>query len=185
MSDSADFEYVNERNIDSVLTCTICTEPINNPTVTSCGHRFCRGCITSWTQRGNGTCPICRRNITRLVPASPTLRNRLDSLEVKCRRCGQNRLKRRDFDNHIRNVCSMVETSCLASDFMCQWRGPRGQLNNHLAQCNFQRMKPTLNTLRLENAQLKAQNDEMQEENERTAERHRRQLREFFFVNSP
>jgi tetratricopeptide (TPR) repeat protein len=43
--------------------CTICLEALQQPQTMPCGHRFCRGCVTSMLQYGVGeaqVCPLCR-----------------------------------------------------------------------------------------------------------------------------
>lgn len=40
--------------------CSICLDPHNNPTMTSCRHVFCYACITS-ALRQSSRCPCCRR----------------------------------------------------------------------------------------------------------------------------
>ncbi|XP_034048060.1 LOW QUALITY PROTEIN: zinc finger protein RFP-like [Thalassophryne amazonica] len=41
--------------------CSICLDVFNNPVSTSCGHNFCKKCITEcWETRGTCQCPICK-----------------------------------------------------------------------------------------------------------------------------
>lgn len=41
--------------------CPICLDPmINTASRMPCGHTYHNGCITSWVQRGHGSCPMCR-----------------------------------------------------------------------------------------------------------------------------
>ena len=42
--------------------CPICLQPINIPTINTCGHAYHRTCIFKW-YKYNNTCPICRKNI--------------------------------------------------------------------------------------------------------------------------
>ena len=164
MSEPPDYEYMDERNIDSALICSICTDPLHDPRITSCRHAFCYNCITTWTQTSNTTCPQCRRPVSPLSQAPVTLSRRLDSLKVKCTRCGQTDLNWRDFLHHIQNVCLATTVVCSASD-LCGWGGQRDQLNDHLAHCGFHQIKPTVDRLTRENEQLRVQVRQTREEN--------------------
>ena len=44
------------------LKCTICTDIFEKPTVTNCGHTFCKHCIEQWKNQ-NEKCPLCWSNI--------------------------------------------------------------------------------------------------------------------------
>jgi hypothetical protein len=157
MQHSDNYEYVNEAAIDSALICTICQEPLKDPRITACGHVFCRDCITEWIRGGNQSCPTCREPVADLMHVNRPLENILGNLEVKCTMCGQMRLKRSDFANHMNNVCPKAAVICLAADIMCRWVGHREELNDHINQCEFQRVRPTLDQLIMENEYLKEQ----------------------------
>lgn len=43
--------------------CTLCLEPLKDPSVTTCGHVFCWTCIGDWV-REKPECPLCRQGIT-------------------------------------------------------------------------------------------------------------------------
>lgn len=49
---------LNEQKI-----CTICLDEHTEPTVTTCSHVFCRGCLSSWFALHKTSCPLCRREI--------------------------------------------------------------------------------------------------------------------------
>ena len=42
--------------------CTLCLEPMRDPSVTTCGHVFCWTCIQDWV-REKPECPLCRQGI--------------------------------------------------------------------------------------------------------------------------
>lgn len=42
--------------------CTLCLEPMKDPSVTTCGHVFCWNCIGDWV-REKPECPLCRQGI--------------------------------------------------------------------------------------------------------------------------
>lgn len=53
----------------NALTCTVCLDSVTDLTATSCGHAFCRKCLTEWLQAGErehpkrSTCPACRKTL--------------------------------------------------------------------------------------------------------------------------
>ena len=49
--------------------CSICTGLCELPVTTSCGHSFCKPCLSSWLSQGRSTCPNCRAPIPSTVPA--------------------------------------------------------------------------------------------------------------------
>lgn len=40
--------------------CTLCLEPMRDPSVTTCGHMFCWSCIGDWVKE-KSECPLCRQ----------------------------------------------------------------------------------------------------------------------------
>lgn len=49
------------------MSCSICLNSIRKTRSTTelpCGHLYHKRCIGSWEERGNDTCPLCRRNMS-------------------------------------------------------------------------------------------------------------------------
>ena len=49
------------------MSCAICLNSIRKTRSTielPCGHLYHKNCIESWENRGNDTCPLCRRNMS-------------------------------------------------------------------------------------------------------------------------
>ncbi|CAL8386281.1 unnamed protein product [Boreogadus saida] len=44
------------------FSCSICLDVFNNPVTTTCGHNFCRTCITKfWDEQVQYKCPVCNK----------------------------------------------------------------------------------------------------------------------------
>ncbi|KAJ5370733.1 uncharacterized protein N7496_006825 [Penicillium cataractarum] len=79
----------------SMLTayqCPVCMDTLEDATSTSCGHLFCHKCIVEYLQsidvqraeqgkQTKGTCPVCRKTITRNESSGP--RRSLIPLKLK------------------------------------------------------------------------------------------------------
>ena len=49
------------------MSCAICLNSIRKTRSTlelPCGHLYHKNCIAGWEERGNDTCPLCRRNMS-------------------------------------------------------------------------------------------------------------------------
>lgn len=50
------------------MSCSICLNSIRKTRSTTelpCGHLYHKKCINSWEDRGNETCPLCRKNMAK------------------------------------------------------------------------------------------------------------------------
>ena len=67
--------------------CSICTNVLEDPLQTPCGHVFCKTCIRTWLDTGNNNCPIDRELLTLdlLKPESRITRRRLNRLSIRCK----------------------------------------------------------------------------------------------------
>jgi len=53
------------------MDCAICTGELDDPFVLSCGHTYCKQCISTWFYGGQGSnkrCPICKARIREKLP---------------------------------------------------------------------------------------------------------------------
>ncbi|XP_037830431.1 NLR family CARD domain-containing protein 3-like isoform X5 [Kryptolebias marmoratus] len=82
---------------EQLSCCSLCQDVLKDPVSTSCGHRFCRCCITSyWDHSGPSSCPQCgqrSRTSTGLQTASQSscvqdvgLQEVLDEHQISLRR---------------------------------------------------------------------------------------------------
>ncbi|XP_075312841.1 NACHT, LRR and PYD domains-containing protein 12-like isoform X1 [Odontesthes bonariensis] len=76
---------------EQLSCCALCQDVLKDPVSTSCGHWFCRQCITSyWDQSassGGSSCPQCgERSRTRAAPADAGLQEVLDEHKRSLRR---------------------------------------------------------------------------------------------------
>jgi hypothetical protein len=53
------------------MDCAICTGELDDPFILSCGHTYCKQCISTWFHGGQGSnkrCPICKARIREKLP---------------------------------------------------------------------------------------------------------------------
>lgn len=79
----------------------------------------------------------------------------LGNLLVKCVYCEQTGIKRCQFDHHIEVICPKTLVSCSAADIRCPWKGRANQLSFHTTSCDYERLRPILTELIIENNDLK------------------------------
>jgi SNF2 family DNA or RNA helicase len=53
----------NKEDLDLEQNCSICFEQLNNPSLTSCGHLFCKDCLDMCLQFKK-SCPMCKTDLT-------------------------------------------------------------------------------------------------------------------------
>ena len=50
------------KEIEEIIECPICTDRLNSPVMTLCGHNFCKECWNQYKSLTKGeTCPLCRQ----------------------------------------------------------------------------------------------------------------------------
>jgi len=75
-----------EELLDSRYECAICIDWLNEPVLTSCGHRFCRSCLTAWMQKNNQCCPMDNKRLSAehdIFPDNYT-RREIEQLKRDC-----------------------------------------------------------------------------------------------------
>ncbi|KAK3568043.1 hypothetical protein QTP86_029106 [Hemibagrus guttatus] len=69
------------------LQCSICLDVFTDPVTTSCGHNFCKSCITQcWEKRQHYHCPLCNEQFSKKpeLKINTTLREVADHFKKKC-----------------------------------------------------------------------------------------------------
>ncbi|KAL9955416.1 hypothetical protein ACROYT_G036739 [Oculina patagonica] len=97
--------------LESKYECPICLLGLREPVQTSCGHRFCRGCIVRSIRDGDSKCPVDAEHLTesQIYPDNFAKREMM-AFEVFCRTTKQHG---------------------------CTWKGPLHKLQDHLKECPF------------------------------------------------
>uniref|UniRef100_A0A8P4GGJ7 RING-type domain-containing protein n=1 Tax=Dicentrarchus labrax TaxID=13489 RepID=A0A8P4GGJ7_DICLA len=72
---------------EKLSCCVLCQDVLKDPVSTSCGHWFCRQCITSyWDQSassGDSSCPQCgERSRTRAGPQTSSVQSKTVHLNL-------------------------------------------------------------------------------------------------------
>ncbi|XP_059608861.1 TNF receptor-associated factor 6-B [Phlebotomus argentipes] len=69
-------------HLESRYECPICYYWLNEPVLTSCGHRFCRKCITSWLKKET-VCPVDKQSLSMESDIFPDNFTRREILQIK------------------------------------------------------------------------------------------------------
>ncbi|CAF2018622.1 unnamed protein product, partial [Rotaria magnacalcarata] len=185
MASNNKYEYLNETSIDELLLCPLCKSPFVDPMSSPCQHTVCCQCIKKWLKKSS-TCPICRKSLVEndLKPVTERiLLQMLHRLKVKCTECGQTDLERGNFNDHIEKACTNSTVECPSAVIKCPWRGQRDQLNDHLATCAFEPIRPMFSELINENRQLKEQVQQLQMNNQRLQDTAAREMNTTGFLD--
>ncbi|CAF4279856.1 unnamed protein product [Rotaria socialis] len=185
MASNNKYEYLNETSIDELLICHICRSPLVDPISSPCQHTACCQCIKRWL-KNTSSCPVCRKSLVEndLKPVTERiLLQMLNRLKVKCTECGQTDLERGNFNDHIEKACTNSTVECPSAAIKCPWRGQRDQLNDHLATCVFEPIRPMFSELINENQQLKEQVQQLQMNNQRQQDTGAREMNTTGFFN--
>ncbi|XP_030579027.1 nuclear factor 7, brain-like [Archocentrus centrarchus] len=60
---------MDEKLLESFLSCHVCSETFRDPVSLSCSHSFCSSCLQKfWEQAKNKNCPICKRRSSKDLP---------------------------------------------------------------------------------------------------------------------
>lgn len=95
---------------ESRYECPVCLNWLHEPMITTCGHKFCKSCITSWLQN-SGHCPIDNVNLSMKVDIFP--------------------------DNYTRREIHEQRMSCPFAAKGCNAKVAPLELDNHITNCSY------------------------------------------------
>lgn len=101
--------FLEKEKLDKYLSCPICQEIFDEPTRITCGHTFCKKCLTQWEKKShNYKCPLCREFYEPEYSGKDLL---------------------------AQNMINDAHVTCIYKG--CPWKGKFGELNNHIQNCLF------------------------------------------------
>nr|XP_026491394.1 TNF receptor-associated factor 4 [Vanessa tameamea] len=103
-------ETVLSNQPESRYECPVCLNWLRDPVITTCGHKFCKSCITSWLQN-SGHCPIDNINLSMKVDIFP--------------------------DNYTKREIQEQRMSCPFAAKGCAVKVTPLDLDTHIAVCEF------------------------------------------------
>ncbi|XP_055705944.1 TNF receptor-associated factor 6-A [Phlebotomus papatasi] len=81
-SNIQEFSKEDHCHLESRYECPICYNWLNEPVLTSCGHRFCGKCIISWLRKEN-VCPVDKQTLQMESDIFPDNFTRREILQIK------------------------------------------------------------------------------------------------------
>lgn len=140
------FEYINEKLIDRLLKCSLCSKALLDPVKTANGDPSCRNCAI---ENASKVYPDDHQQQSSFIQELNPIQDRivldmLDSLLVKCTKCDKTNTRRLHIEEHLKQECPKRIVSCIASDLRCPWSGPYQDSIRHITQCTFQLLRPIL-----------------------------------------
>ena len=103
-------DFVERERIEKYLSCPICQDVFDVPIRISCGHTFCKQCLTQWEEKSqHRECPLCRNTyISEYTGRDLIAQTLINDAIVRCIYKG------------------------------CPWRDKLSNLYNHIQNCLFE-----------------------------------------------
>eukprot|EP00301_Raphidiophrys_heterophryoidea_P011295 c1713_g1_i1.p1 GENE.c1713_g1_i1~~c1713_g1_i1.p1 ORF type:complete len:420 (+),score=87.34 c1713_g1_i1:80-1339(+) len=143
------------------LHCPICQSVFNKPVIVNgCGHEFCDECLRRALST-SPTCPMCRQAINPTKPFATPLRRvqeEVDRLRVRCpfsQGGCDSVVSFGSLEAHV-DTCPFAVIECHHVVHGCEWEGTRQGLAQHLAECQFEKMKGFTHKTSTEITELKS-----------------------------
>ncbi|XP_067226633.1 E3 ubiquitin-protein ligase TRIM39-like [Chanodichthys erythropterus] len=112
--------------LNEELQCSICLEVFTDPVTTSCGHNFCRTCLSKcWTDTQTYFCPFCKERFSRRpdLKINSTLREVVQHFKEKLN-LGESKV--------FCDICNKRKQIAVKSCLMCQSSYCDDHLEPHL-----------------------------------------------------
>ncbi|XP_030378054.1 TNF receptor-associated factor 6 [Scaptodrosophila lebanonensis] len=100
---------------DARYECAICIHWLNEPVLTSCGHRFCKSCLSDWLHNENQCCPLDNKPLSAEHDIFP--------------------------DNYTRREIEQIKHKCPNSPLGCSVVASPIEVDRHLPSCPYRRQQ--------------------------------------------
>ncbi|XP_034047880.1 E3 ubiquitin-protein ligase TRIM21-like [Thalassophryne amazonica] len=120
--------------------CSICLDVFTNPVSTSCGHNFCKKCITEcWETRGTCQCPICKKvfDTTPELQVNIFISEMVDQFKQKVSSSSEQRSA--EPGEVLCDVCPEDKLKALKSCLVCLMSYCETHLDPHLTKSGLKR----------------------------------------------
>ena len=119
------------------FSCPLCLALMNEPQLTTCGHRFCRSCIEPLVkEQPMSECPVC--NVNRFdIMADRAFERKIKGLKIYCGNKAHGCEwvgELVDVDNHLEKQCGFVRIKCAFECFGCEDLVFRKDMDAHVNQ---------------------------------------------------
>lgn len=102
-------DFVEKDQIEKYLACPICQEIYDEPIRITCGHTFCKACLTQWENKSQSKlCALCRK-------------------EYKSELCGK--------DLTAQSIINDSIVRCIFEG--CPWKDKLANLLSHIQKCKY------------------------------------------------
>ncbi len=129
-----DYKFIEPISED--FYCSICRSVLCQPVLTECcGQHFCRACLDSWFDVGQGEiCPHCRNKDFKYIKSLPMIR-KINELNILCplQSLGCTDVFRLDILNDHLRICDFLLVHC---PNMCGEMLFRKDAQEHLVECS-------------------------------------------------
>ncbi|XP_063900363.1 TNF receptor-associated factor 6-like [Zophobas morio] len=139
------YDYTDLSDEFKEFICSICAEPFLDPVDTSCGHTFCKKCITHWLEVSR-KCPQDNKVLLdlNLLPTNRIIRNQANKFKVYCFNKSKGctfQDQRQLIHSHYLNECSFTEFRCPFENDGCKATMTRPFINSHIQICSNRRIQ--------------------------------------------